>query len=80
MTWTRRAGRGLAPPPGGPRILPGVERYEPDAIEARWQAVWAAERAFEPPNPADPAADDRHTLRPRWSARLLRGRRPAWWL
>jgi leucyl-tRNA synthetase len=36
-----------------------VERYDPQAIEARWQAVWAAERAFETPNPADPATDDR---------------------
>jgi leucyl-tRNA synthetase len=30
------------------------ERYDPDEIETRWQAVWAAERAFETPNP-DPA-------------------------
>ena len=59
MRRTGRAERGLAPSPGGARILPDVERYEPDAIEARWQAVWAAERAFETPNPADPATDDR---------------------
>ncbi|MGA0059907.1 MAG: leucine--tRNA ligase [Planctomycetota bacterium] len=36
-----------------------MERYDPQAIEARWQAVWARERAFETPNPADPATDDR---------------------
>ncbi len=41
------------------RILLFVERYEPAAVEARWQAVWAAEKAFETPNPIDPAADDR---------------------
>ena len=35
------------------------EQYDPQAIEARWQAVWAAERAFETPNPTDPASDDR---------------------
>jgi leucyl-tRNA synthetase len=31
-----------------------VERYDPQAIEAKWQAVWAAERAFEVPNPEHP--------------------------
>ncbi len=31
------------------------ERYEPAAIEERWQAVWAADGAFTVPNP-DPAA------------------------
>jgi len=36
-----------------------TERYDHDAIETRWQAVWAAERAFETPNPADPAHDGR---------------------
>ena len=36
-----------------------IERYDHDAIETRWQAVWAAERAFETPNPADPAHDGR---------------------
>jgi leucyl-tRNA synthetase len=36
-----------------------MERYDPQMIEARWQAVWAAERAFETPNPADPAGDTR---------------------
>ncbi len=41
------------------RILLFVERYDPAIIEARWQAVWAAEKAFETPNPVDPAADDR---------------------
>jgi leucyl-tRNA synthetase len=30
------------------------ERYDPDQIETRWQAVWAEEHAFETPNP-DPS-------------------------
>jgi leucyl-tRNA synthetase len=29
-----------------------MERYDPQAVETRWQAVWEAERAFETPNPA----------------------------
>jgi leucyl-tRNA synthetase len=33
------------------------ERYDPGAIEAKWQAAWAAEDAFTVPNP-DPAAPD----------------------
>jgi leucyl-tRNA synthetase len=36
-----------------------MERYDPQAIEARWQAVWADQRAFETPNPSDPAKDER---------------------
>ena len=28
-----------------------TERYDPGAVEAKWQAVWAEERAFEVPNP-----------------------------
>ncbi len=28
-----------------------MERYDPHAIEARWQAVWDAERIYEVPNP-----------------------------
>jgi leucyl-tRNA synthetase len=35
-----------------------VERYDPHAIEAKWQAVWAAERAFEVPNPDIPVGPD----------------------
>ena len=31
------------------------ERYEPEAIEAKWQAIWAAEGSFSVPNP-DPTA------------------------
>jgi leucyl-tRNA synthetase len=40
-----------------------VERYDPQAIEARWQAVWADERAFEVPNPEHPTpgGSDRST-------------------
>jgi leucyl-tRNA synthetase len=29
-----------------------MERYDPQAIEAKWQRVWADERTFEVPNPA----------------------------
>ena len=31
-----------------------TERYDHEAIETRWQAVWAAERTWEAPNPASP--------------------------
>jgi leucyl-tRNA synthetase len=34
-----------------------MERYDPQAIEPRWQEVWEREQAFVVPNPADPAAD-----------------------
>ena len=30
-----------------------MERYEPDTIERKWQAVWERERAFHVPNPGD---------------------------
>ncbi len=33
-----------------------MERYDPQAIEAKWQSVWADERAFEVPNPEHPVA------------------------
>jgi leucyl-tRNA synthetase len=33
------------------------ERYDPTAVEERWQAAWAAEETFTVPNP-DPAAPD----------------------
>ena len=33
------------------------ERYEPGAVEAKWQEAWAAEGAFTIPNP-DPTAPD----------------------
>ena len=35
------------------------ERYDPQAIEAKWQRVWEDERAFYVPNPDDPASADR---------------------
>ena len=35
-----------------------LERYEPQAVEAKWQAVWDAERAFEVPNPDPSSAAD----------------------
>ena len=38
-------------PPDEPR------RYEPRAIEHRWQELWAAERTWEVPNPGDPGFD-----------------------
>ena len=33
------------------------ERYDPEAVEAKWQALWAAEDAFTVPNPDLSAAD-----------------------
>ena len=36
-----------------------MDRYDPAAIEKRWQSIWAEQKAFETPNPADPATDDR---------------------
>ena len=40
-----------------------IDRYEPAEIEAKWQAVWAAEEAFTVPNPTpeEAAADGRST-------------------
>ncbi len=35
-----------------------TDRYEPEAIEARWQAVWEAEGAFVVPNPDPGSAAD----------------------
>jgi leucyl-tRNA synthetase len=38
-----------------------MERYDPQAIEAKWQRVWEDERAFHEPNPSpDEGADERH--------------------
>ncbi len=34
-----------------------AERYEPHAIERRWQQVWADERTWEVPNPGQPGFD-----------------------
>jgi len=36
-----------------------MERYDPQAIEAKWQRVWAEEGAFTVPNP-DPDELERH--------------------
>jgi leucyl-tRNA synthetase len=33
-------------------------RYDPQAIEARWQRVWEDERTWEVPNPGQPGFDD----------------------
>jgi leucyl-tRNA synthetase len=33
-------------------------RYEPHAIERRWQQIWADERTWEVPNPGEPGFDD----------------------
>jgi leucyl-tRNA synthetase len=35
-----------------------MERYNPSAIEAKWQAVWEREEAFTTPNPSNGSADD----------------------
>jgi leucyl-tRNA synthetase len=32
--------------------MPRMDRYDPAAVEARWQEIWARERVFEVPNPA----------------------------
>jgi len=32
-------------------------RYEPQAIEARWQKLWDAERTWEVPSPGEPGFD-----------------------
>src|SRR3954454_11806678 len=37
------------------------ERYEPHAVEAKWQSVWEDERAVAVPNPVPGAAPDQHT-------------------
>ncbi len=34
------------------------DRYEPHAIERRWQEIWADERTWEVPNPGEPGFDD----------------------
>ena len=53
-----------------------MERYEPQAIERKWQAVWERERAFAVPNPELPvAAADATHIRPR-DAALPLGRAP----
>ena len=31
-----------------------MDRYDPQEIEARWQAVWESEKTWEVPNPGDP--------------------------
>ncbi|HEY6054546.1 MAG TPA: class I tRNA ligase family protein, partial [Gaiellaceae bacterium] len=36
-----------------------MDAYDPKTIEAKWQQVWEETRAFETPNPADPAHEDR---------------------
>jgi leucyl-tRNA synthetase len=35
-----------------------VSGYEPKAIEAKWQRVWAAEKTWEVPNPGQPGFDE----------------------
>jgi leucyl-tRNA synthetase len=35
-----------------------MERYDPQEIEARWQAVWADEGTWEVPNPGQPGFDE----------------------
>ena len=34
-----------------------MERYDPHAIERRWQAVWESEGTWEVPNPGEPGFD-----------------------
>ena len=35
-----------------------MEKYDPHAIEGRWQAVWESEKTWEVPNPGDPGFDE----------------------
>jgi leucyl-tRNA synthetase len=35
-----------------------MDRYDPEQIERRWQAVWESERTWEVPNPGQPGFDD----------------------
>ena len=35
-----------------------MDRYDPHAIESRWQSVWAEERTWEVPNPGQPGFDE----------------------
>src|ERR671934_1118719 len=37
-----------------------MERYDPQAIEAKWQRVWEAERISQTPNPPPGGGDERH--------------------
>src|SRR4051794_3656258 len=37
------------------------DRYDPHAVEAKWQRVWEDERAFAVPNPEPDAAPEQHT-------------------
>ncbi len=39
-------GRGYTPPPMCPSPPTMPERYDPERVEAKWQAVWERERAF----------------------------------
>ncbi len=40
------------------RKIGAMERYDPHAIERRWQSVWAEEGTWEVPNPGQPGFDD----------------------
>jgi leucyl-tRNA synthetase len=40
------------------RNIAAVERYDPQSIERRWQAVWESEKTWEVANPGDPGFDD----------------------
>ena len=44
----------LYPDSQSDRVTETMERYDPQAIEAKWQQVWADEKSFHVPNP-DPA-------------------------
>jgi leucyl-tRNA synthetase len=36
-----------------------MDKYDPQAIEAKWQRIWAEQRAFNVPNPGPDARDER---------------------
>ena len=43
---------------GEPQTETGTDRYDPAAIEDRWQRVWDEEGTWEVPNPGEPGFDD----------------------
>ena len=43
-----------------------MERYDPQAIEAKWQRIWEDVRAFYTPNPA-PGEETEASNRMAWS-------------
>ncbi len=51
-------GSGAVSASGAAEAPPGPDRYDPAAIEAKWQEVWERERTWEVPNPGAEGFDD----------------------